>query len=99
MQGTDLQAVLRDPAARVHQDWFYEHVYSESTRRPIPKTEGVRTERWKYIRYPDTQPLVEELFDLAADPHEERDLAGLPDRRSTLDDLRTRCDAYRVSLK
>lgn len=32
--------------------------------------EGVRTERWKYIRYTDVTPVVEELFDLKQDPHE-----------------------------
>ncbi|MBP7142317.1 MAG: sulfatase-like hydrolase/transferase [Opitutaceae bacterium] len=99
MQGGDLQPLLRDPAARIHTDWFYEHVFTDSGRRPIPKVEGVRTERWKYIRYPGTHPLVEELFDLAVDPHEESNLAGLPDQRAMLGDLRTRCDTYEVSLK
>ncbi|MBP8256300.1 MAG: sulfatase-like hydrolase/transferase [Opitutaceae bacterium] len=99
LQGADLQPLLRDPSARIHADWYYEHVFSDSDRRPIPKVEGVRTERWKYIRYPDTQPLVEELFDLAADPHEENNLSGQTADRATLDDLRRRCDAYRVSLK
>ncbi len=99
MQGVDLQPLLRDPAARVHSDWYYEHVFTDPERRPIPKVEGVRTERWKYIRYPETSPLVEELFDLAADPHEENNLSGQTADRATLDDLRRRCDAFRVSLK
>ncbi len=99
MQGVDLQPLLRDPAARVRDDWFYEHTYSDPTRRPIPRTEGVRTARWKYIRYPETKPLVEELFDLKADPHEEHDLAGVAGQRAMLDDLRARCDAYRYSLE
>ena len=99
MQGSDLRPVLRDPTARVRTDWFYEHVYSDPTRRPIPKIEGIRTERWKYIRYPETQPLVEELFDLTADPHEEHDLVGRTNHRAMLDELRARCDAYRVALR
>lgn len=98
MQGTDLRPVLLDPAARVHADWYYEHVFTDPGRRPIPKVEGVRTERWKYIRYPDTQPLVEELFDLSADPHEERDLSEQEGDHKALDELRARCDAYRASL-
>lgn len=99
MQGADLRPVLRDSAARVHTDWYYEHVYSDPARRPIPKTEGVRTEQWKFIRYPDTRPVVEELFDLHADPREERNLAGVAGHAAKLDDLRSRCDAYRGSLK
>lgn len=99
MQGDDLQPILRDPATPGRVDWYYEHVYSDPTRRPIPKTEGVRTTQWKFIRYPDTSPVVEELFDLHADPHEQRNLAGESSFTSTLDDLRARCDAYRNSLK
>ncbi len=99
MQGVDLQPVLRDPTAQVRTDWYYEHVYSDPARRPIPRVEGVRTERWKYTRYPDTNPLVEELFDLAVDPREERNLAGAPARRATLAELRARCDELRGTLR
>jgi choline-sulfatase len=42
---------------------------------------GLRTERWKYVRAP--RP---ELYDLAADPHETRNLAGeLPEQAASLD--------------
>jgi arylsulfatase A-like enzyme len=100
MQGADLQPVLRDPAARGREDWYYEHVYNTSPpRRPIPKCEGVRTERWKYIRYTEPKPPLEQLFDLAADPHEEHDLARDPDQAPTLARLRARCDELRISLK
>jgi arylsulfatase A-like enzyme len=36
---------------------------------------GVRTERWRYIRYADGS---EELYDLASDPHEWTNVAGEP---------------------
>jgi hypothetical protein len=99
MQGVDLQPLLRDPAARVRTDWYYEHVYSDPARRPIPKVEGVRTERWKYTRYPESTPFVEELFDLGADPREEKNLATAPAQRATLARLRARCDELRISLR
>jgi arylsulfatase A-like enzyme len=100
MQGMDLQPVLRDEAAKGREDWYYEHTYTpEDGRRPIPKSEGVRTERWKYIRYTEPNPPVEQLFDLAADPHEERDLAHDPAQASTLRTLRDRCNFYRKSLR
>ena len=96
MQGTDLQPVLRDPKAPGREDWYYEHLYTTPpSRRPIPKCEGVRTERWKYIRYPECQPPLEQLFDLVADPHEEEDLARNPAQAGNLAQLRARCAELR----
>jgi len=100
MQGMDLQPVLRDPNARGRADWYYEHVYTTPpSRKPIPKCEGVRTERWKYIRYTEPQPPLEQLFDLAADPQEEHDLAREAVHAETLAKLRIRCDEYRNKLE
>lgn len=100
MQGVDLQPVLRDPKAPGREDWYYEHTYTTPpSRRPIPRNEGVRTERWKYIRYTDPQPPLEQLFDLEADPHEETDLAPNPAHGETLTRLRARCDELRQTLR
>jgi arylsulfatase A-like enzyme len=60
--------------------------------RGIPRSEGVRTEQWKYMRYFDQNPAYEELYDLSQDPHEERNLARDPGQAQTLDALRRRCD-------
>ena len=99
MQGLDLQPLLRDPKAKGREDWYYEHTYTTPpARRPIPKTEGVRTERWKYIRYTESNPPREQLFDLTADPHEEKDLAHDLANAKTLATLRARCNEYRKSL-
>ena len=68
-------------------------------RRPIVKCEGVRTERWKYVRYPETDPLSEQLFDLVCDPLERMNLAGEDSNRDMLVRLRKRCDAYRDELR
>lgn len=100
MQGADLQPILRDPATRGREDWYYEHVYTTPpSRRSIPRCEGVRTTRWKYTRYTDPKPPLELLFDLEADPCEERNLAQEPAQAETLARLRARCDEYRESLK
>ena len=100
MQGTDLQPLLREASAKGREDWYYEHVFPNLPgQRPIPKSEGVRTERWKYIRYTEPHPPLEQLFDLAADPQEEKDLAHDPAQAKTLATLRSRCDDYRKSLK
>ena len=100
MQGIDLQPILRDPKAKGREDWYYEHVYTtRPAEKSIPKSEGVRTERWKYIRYTDTQPLLEQLFDLAADPHEGRNLASEAAFAEMLAKLRARCTEYRKTLR
>jgi arylsulfatase A-like enzyme len=99
MQGVDLQPVLRDPDTKGREDWYYEHVFTaKGLRKPIPKSEGVRTERWKYIRYTEA-PVLEQLFDLAGDPQEEHDLAGNLEHAATLAKLRARCDEYRETLR
>jgi arylsulfatase A-like enzyme len=102
MQGRDLQPVLRDPGAKGREDWYYEHDiagFEKSKGRPLPRCEGVRTERWKYIRYKDTHPLQEELFDLHADPQEERNFLNDAKYAEMLAGFRSRCDAYPALLK
>jgi arylsulfatase A-like enzyme len=100
VQGRDLTPLLRGEATAWREDWYYEHVYNTvPPRRPIVPCEGVRTSRWKYVRYPETEPLYEQLFDLTADPREERNVASDASHAQTLNRLRHRCDEYRQSLK
>lgn len=100
MQGSDLIPVLRNPDEEGREDWYYEHdVGTASTGRPLGRCEGVRTNQWKYIRYKDTRPVQEELFDLVADPSEEKNLAKDPRHAEILADLRERCDVYTVTLQ
>jgi len=65
LEGLSLRPLLRDPGA---------------TRPPavvtyLPGNHAVCTRPWRYIRYRDGG---EELYDRRADPHEFRNLAGLP---------------------
>jgi arylsulfatase A-like enzyme len=100
MQGLDLTPLLRNESVAWRDDWYYEHVYNtRPPRRPIVKCEGVRTERWKYTRYPETTPVAEQLFDLEQDPHEQRNLAEDEAHAQTLLTLRKRCGEYRNDLK
>ena len=65
MQGRDFSPLLRGESPEWRQEWFYEHVYNtRPPRRPIAKSEGVRTTRWKYVRYIEHDPPYEQLFDL-----------------------------------
>lgn len=93
MQGRDLTPLLAGRNVPWREDWFYEHTYNtRPPRLPIARTEGVRTTRWKYTRYPDAEPAYEQLFDLASDPVERHNLAGQPGHQRTLTALRRRCD-------
>jgi arylsulfatase A-like enzyme len=96
MQGLSLRPLVEGKAKKIRDDAFFEHTYVHAN--DIRVTEGIRTERWKYIRYPKQEPVYEELFDLENDPHEELDLAREKNYAATLAQLRARCDECRETL-
>lgn len=95
--GRSLVPLLDGASPAWRTDWFYEFLWQRDSI-PIPRTEGVRTERWKYNVYLDGQPGYEELYDLRADPEEETNLAGSRDHRNQLEALRERRLAWKRSL-
>ncbi|MFM9031054.1 MAG: sulfatase/phosphatase domain-containing protein, partial [Opitutaceae bacterium] len=66
-EGRDFSAVLRDPSRTGRPAMMF--AYRDVQR-------GVRDERWKLIRYPQVDRT--QLFDLATDPQETRDLSAEP---------------------
>ena len=95
MRGRSLVPLMRGETVDWRDDFFYEHLYERET---IPKSEGVRTERFKYVRYFERNPVYEQLFDLAADPNEITNLVGDPKHGASLRALRARCDELRDSV-
>ncbi|MFM1769485.1 MAG: hypothetical protein RJA22_2014 [Verrucomicrobiota bacterium] len=97
MQGRSLAPFLQ---GRTPGDWRTDFFYEHHTKADIiPPSEGVRTERWKYVRWVEATPPVEELYDLAADPGEERNLVADPAQAATLSALRARWTAFRQELQ
>jgi arylsulfatase A-like enzyme len=73
MQGKSLVPLIRGgDLPEWRDDFFYEYCFGMFPG-DIPTSIGVRTERWKYVLYPDES--YEQLFDLRADKDEIRNLA------------------------
>ncbi len=97
MQGRSLVPFLGGAAPSAWRgDFFYEHLTGPNI---IPQTEAVRTDRWKYFRWLQTKPVLEELYDLREDPLEERNLSADPAHAETLAALRARWEKLREELK
>lgn len=73
-QGRSLVPLIAKDNPESRKVWFIEHHFPD--RGWIPSSEGIRTSRWKYLRYTDFAAPFEELYDLEHDPHETKNLAG-----------------------
>ena len=97
MQGESLAPIVR---GKTPSDWrtefFYDHYYIPDR---IPPSEAVRTEEWKYIRYVQSQPLTEEMYNLANDPLEAKNLAGDPEFSEQLAVMRRKWAQWRERVK
>jgi arylsulfatase A-like enzyme len=83
-----------DPAWRT--EWLYEYDY-EKQFPYTPNVRGIRTDRWKFVRYPhgDGTPdrHLPELYDLTNDPGELANLAADPAHAATRAELEQRLAA------
>lgn len=73
MQGRSWRPLLENRPGEWRRAWFYEYFWEPQRGNPTPALTAVRTESAKLIRYKD-HPEWTELFDLAADPYEIRNL-------------------------
>jgi arylsulfatase A-like enzyme len=75
-QGRSLVKLLQDDQRDNRPLWFFEHHFPNGGW--IPSSEGIRTQRWKYIRYTDDASPYEELYDLEQDKFETNNLINHP---------------------
>lgn len=59
----------------------------------------VRTPRWAYVTDPSNPHEIDELYDVAADPHQLRNLARLPGHDATMAELRGHLLAWSVATE
>jgi len=67
---------------------LFEHLWNFD---PIPSSEGIRTEKWKYFRYRFINA-PEELYNLEQDPLETINLANKPGFEAVVDSMRNECE-------
>jgi arylsulfatase A-like enzyme len=77
LPGRSWRPLLEGKPADWRDAWFYAYFYERGFR--IPTVTAVRTETAKLVRYPGHDDWTE-LFDLAADPYETRNLWNDPDK-------------------
>ena len=88
VEGRSWRPILSGRKTGWRGDFLYEYFYdSEAKKRPPMR--GVRTERWKYITYPDSDNCAE-LYDLKNDPLEMRNLAGEPSAAGVAAEMKAR---------
>ncbi len=94
IQGESFAPLLADPEGdrrdHVYYNYFFEPPF------PVPTTHTLRTERYKYIEYVGRGP---ELYDLAADPGEARNLIGTPPGDELLPELQARLRSVRTAAE
>lgn len=94
MQGIDLIAMLEGKVP-ARDDFFYEHDFQKTPA--LPQSESVVSVDWKYLKY--TEHNYEELFNLALDPHETKNLAKDPASQAKLEEMRARYEVLKKQAK
>jgi len=60
---------------------------------------GIRTQKWKYFIYYEHDPVIEELYDLDADPLEMKNLVASPEHSATLAEMRQKTQSLYEEFK
>ncbi len=88
MMGASLLPLFADERTPWRDRLLYEY-FQEAPGPAVPTMLGVRTERYKYVTYPELAEDIGELYDLEADPYELRNLIADPSYAPLLGELQT----------
>jgi arylsulfatase A-like enzyme len=94
-QGVSLVPVLAGDTSETRRAWYYEHLVEHLK---IEKSEGVRTNRYKYLRFIENDNENELLFDLKTDPYEENNLANVAEYEQLVITMRNKTTQLRDAL-
>ena len=95
VQGRSLLPLFRAGSAAWRTSFLTEY-FKETPNERYPEWFAVRTARWKYIRHSGL-PDADELYDLAADPYEMKNLAAEPAAAAELRAARLELDRLMVA--
>jgi len=99
MDGMSLYPALSGRDVPSRSDFFMEHVGVIDVDNPIPDSRGVRSDEWKYIRYVNAEPEVEEMYHIKVDPLESHNLADDVNYIEIKKQLRQRYNHYLSTLQ
>jgi arylsulfatase A-like enzyme len=97
MQGRSLEPWIRgENVSDWRRSFYFEHLYRPDI---IPPSEGVRTERFSYVRWLPPNPEVEELYDVKADPLQQKNLAKQAGYAGLLEQMRAEWKRVRAAAE
>ncbi len=88
IHGKSLLPLLSNPDENLRNEILAEY-YLEKITPLYAGWQAVRTDRWKYIHYPELEGM-DELYDLQVDPHEMKNLFKLPTHQMTVKQMQTK---------
>jgi arylsulfatase A-like enzyme len=96
MQGRSWVPLLKGDEAGWRKDWYY-HYYEYPAEHSVRPHRGVRTDTAKLIHY-YLEPQEFEMYDLAKDPEERKNLWGDPAHADLQKELLARLEGLRQDL-
>jgi arylsulfatase A-like enzyme len=95
MQGVSARALLEGRTAEPLRKAVYYHYYEEGTEHHVAAHYGVRTDRYKLIRF-YSEVKAWELYDLKEDPHELNNVYGDAKYAPVVSDLTAQLEKLRA---
>ncbi len=87
MQGENIRDILYRNKSDWRNDFLFEHPFKYKT---LPRSEGIVTKDWKYVRFIDRQPGYEWMYHTGVDPKEKHNLAEDKKYANTKEKLKKR---------